>query len=158
MSVLRVSIEPHASESLRQHVRDHLDTFNVAVTGFAEYHTVSIFLRDERDEVLGGLLGTIWGGWLNVGLLWVAEPLRGRGYGTQLLEAAERYAVERGCTRAWLTTFSFQAPGFYPKLGYESFGVLEDHPIGHRHHFFQKRLIARGDSGPGREPRTNRPG
>jgi hypothetical protein len=58
MSALRISTEPHAAESLRQHVRDHLDTFNVAVTGFAEYHAVSIFLRDERDEVLGGLLGT----------------------------------------------------------------------------------------------------
>jgi len=158
VSTFRISIEPHASESLRQHVRDHLDTYNVAVTGLAEYHSVSIFLRDEHAEVVGGLLGAIWGGWLHVAILWVAEPLRGRGYGSQLLEAAERYAVERGCTRAWLTTFSFQAPGFYPKLGYESFGVLEDHPRGHRHHFFQKRLIARGDSDAGGEPRTHSPG
>jgi GNAT superfamily N-acetyltransferase len=140
MSTVRISIEPHAAESLRQHVRDHLDTFNVAATGFAEYHAISIFLRGEHDEVMGGLLGALWGGWLHVAILWVAEPLRGRGYGRQLLDAAERYAVERGCTQAWLTTFSFQAPGFYPKLGYERFGVLEDHPTGHRHHFFQKRL------------------
>ena len=138
---MRISVEPHASEAMRQHVRDHLDTFNVAVTGFSEYHSVSIFLRDEHDEVMGGLLGAIWGGWLHVAILWVSEPLRGRGYGRQLLEAAERYAVERGCAQAWLTTFSFQAPEFYPRLGYQSFGVLEDHPSGHRHHFFQKRLI-----------------
>jgi GNAT superfamily N-acetyltransferase len=142
MSVLRVSVEPHAPESVRQHVRDHLDSFNVAVTGLAEYHTLSVFLRDEHEEVLGGLLGNIWGGWLHVAILWVAEPLRGRGYGRQLLEAAERYAVQRGCTRAWLTTFSFQAPEFYPKLGYEAFAVLEGHPNGHRHHFLQKRLAA----------------
>jgi GNAT superfamily N-acetyltransferase len=142
MSPLRVSVEPHAPESLRQHVRDHLDTFNVAVTGLAEYHTLSVFLRDEHEEVLGGLLGNIWGGWLHVAILWVAEPLRGRGYGRQLLDAAERYAVQRGCTRAWLTTFSFQAPEFYPKLGYETFAVLEGHPDGHRHHFLQKRLAA----------------
>src|ERR1700752_5234510 len=98
MSPLRISVEPHAPASLRDHVRDHLDTFNVAVTGHAEYHTVSIFLRDERDEVLGGLLGHIWGGWLHVAILWVTEPLRGRGFGRQLLEAAESYAIERGCT------------------------------------------------------------
>jgi GNAT superfamily N-acetyltransferase len=150
MSALRISIEPHAPESVRHHVRDHLDTFNVAVTGFAEYHAVSIFLRDERDEVLGGLLGAIWGGWLSVQILWVTEPLRGRGHGRALLEAAEHYAVERGCTRAWLTTFSFQAPDFYPRLGYESFAVLGDHPIGHRHHFFQKRLVADAGLEPGR--------
>ena len=141
MSTLRISVEPHAAESLRRHVRDQLDTFNVAVTGHSEYHTVSVFLRDERDEILGGLLGNIWGGWLYVEILWVSQPLRRRGHGQQLLEAAERYAIERGCTRAWLTTFSFQAPGFYPKSGYETFAVLEDHPTGHQHHFLQKRLV-----------------
>jgi len=59
MSALRISIEPHAPENLRQYVRDHLNTFNVAVTGFTEYHPVSVLLRDERDEVLGGLLSAI---------------------------------------------------------------------------------------------------
>jgi GNAT superfamily N-acetyltransferase len=157
MSALRISIEPHASESLRQHVRDHLDTFNVAVTGFAEYHSVSIFLRDERDEVLGGLLGAIWGGWLHVAILWVAEPLRGHGHGSRLLEAAERYAIEHGCSRAWLTTFSFQAPGFYPNRGYDRFAVLDDHPTGHRHYFFQKRLAAGTASEPGREAHGRAP-
>ena len=137
---MRISVEPHASTDMRQHVRGYLNTFNIAVTGHAEYHSVSVFLRDEHNEVLGGCLGEIWGGWLQVNILWVTEALRGRGHGRQLLEAAERYAVERGCTRAWLTTFSFQAPEYYPKLGYEAFAVLEDHPLGHRHHFFQKRL------------------
>jgi GNAT superfamily N-acetyltransferase len=145
MSELRISVEPHAPESLREHVRDHLDTFNVAATGLSEYHSVSVFLRDDHDEVLGGCLGAIWGGWLSINFLWVAESLRRRGYGRQLLAAAERYAIERGCTRAWLTTFSFQAPEYYPKLGYESFAVLEDHPLGHRHHFLQKRLNASSD-------------
>ena len=139
---LMISVEPHASETLRQHVRDHLDTFNVGVTGLHEYHTVSVFLRDDHDEILGGCLGQIWGGWLSVNILWVSEPLRGQGHGRRLLAAAERYAVERGCTHAWLTTFSFQAPEFYPRLGYERFAVLADHPRGHQHHFFQKRLAA----------------
>ena len=64
MSALRISVEPHAPENLRAYVRDHLNMFNVAVTGFSEYHSVTIVLRDGRDEVLGGLLGAIWGGWL----------------------------------------------------------------------------------------------
>jgi hypothetical protein len=62
MSTLRVSLEPHAPTDLRQRVRGHLNTFNVGVTGFAEYHSVSVFLRDEHDEVLGGCLGELWGG------------------------------------------------------------------------------------------------
>src|SRR5438552_237555 len=66
MSEPRISVEPHAPESLRAHVRDHLDAFNVAVTGLSEYHSVSVFLRDDHDEVLGGCLGAIWGGWLSI--------------------------------------------------------------------------------------------
>ena len=54
-------------------------TFNTAVTGFSEYSAVTVLLRDEGGEVLGGLLGAIWGGWLSVSILWVSAPLRGRG-------------------------------------------------------------------------------
>jgi hypothetical protein len=39
-----------------------------------------------------------------------------------------------------LTSFSFQAPGFYQKLGYEVFAVLEDHPRQHRDYYLCKRL------------------
>jgi hypothetical protein len=73
-----------------------------------------------------------------------SEPCR-QGWGRALLERAERHARERGCRDAHLTSFSFQAPGFYRKQGYEEFGVLADFPPGHTHHFFRKRL---GESAP----------
>jgi ribosomal protein S18 acetylase RimI-like enzyme len=141
MTDLRLVVEPHAPESLKQHVRDRLDFHNVAVTGQSEYYAVSIFLEGAHDEVLGGLLGSIWGGWLHVQFLWVAEPLRGRGHGRRLMQAAERQAIERGCTQAHLETSSFQAPAFYEKLGYEVFGALEDFPPGHTKYFMRKRLV-----------------
>jgi hypothetical protein len=34
--------------------------------------------------------------------------------------------------RAWLDTFSFQAPEFYPKFGYREFGRLDYPPLGTR--------------------------
>jgi hypothetical protein len=52
---------------------------------------------------------------------------------------AEGRARERGCHSAWLDTFSFQARGFYEKLGYEEFGRLE-YPPDHYRHFMRKRL------------------
>ena len=69
----------------------------------------------------------------------VADALRGKGIGCELMGAAEARAVERGCHSAWVDTFSFQAPGFYRKLGYQVFGEL-DYPPGHRRIFLQKRL------------------
>jgi ribosomal protein S18 acetylase RimI-like enzyme len=137
---VRIVDEPHASESDKQIVRDHLDTYNVAVTGMSEYASVSLFLEDEHNEVVGGLLGNIWGGCLHVTYLWIAETLRGRGHGRALLQRAEARARERGCHAVFLETFSFQAPDFYKKLGYEVFGEAADWPLHHTHYFLSKRL------------------
>ena len=140
MTDIRIVSDPHASEGLKQVVVDHLDTYNVAVTGFHEYSPVNLFLRDAGDEVVGGLLGSIWGGVLYVRILWVSEALRGRGFGRGLMEAAERRGRERGCRRVFLDTFSFQAPGFYEKLGYQVYAKADDWPAGHTHHFLRKDL------------------
>ena len=56
------------------------------------------------------------------------------------MKRAEAYARERGCTDAFLDTFSFEARAFYEKLGYRVFGTLENHPTGHQHYFMTKRL------------------
>ena len=52
--------------------------------------------------------------------------LRRRGIGQELLRLAEARARERGCHSAWLDTFSFPAPEFYPKFGYKILGHIAD--------------------------------
>jgi hypothetical protein len=54
--------------------------------------------------------------------------------------AAEREALGRGCRQAILDTHSFQAPDFYPRLGYLLCGTADDYPVGHQQLYFQKRL------------------
>ena len=55
-------------------------------------------------------------------------------------DRAERIARESGCTFTHTCTFSYQAPGFYQRLGYEVFAVLDDYPDGIRQFFLKKRL------------------
>jgi GNAT superfamily N-acetyltransferase len=141
MRPLQIVVEPHASDHLKQVVQDGLAFYNVAMTGLEDYHPLAIFLKDEHGEILGGVLGHLWGQWLHVTILWLAGPLRGHGYGRQLLAAAETFARERGCRHVKLETFSFQARAFYEKLGYEVFATLEDCPIGHCEYFLRKRLV-----------------
>ena len=140
MENIRVVSDPRAGAADVDFVRDGLSLFNVAATGDSYYSPLAIFLRDERDAILGGAYGHVWGGWLDLSLLWVAEPLRGKGYGRQLLEAAEDEARSQGCRGVFLSTFSFQARPFYERFGYEVIADLPDYPIGHTYHVLKKNL------------------
>jgi GNAT superfamily N-acetyltransferase len=115
MSNPTVVFDPYASADLRDIVQTILVNHNIASTGQAEWYPVALFLREENGEVLGGLLGDIWAAWLHVRTLAVAAPARGLGFGRELMKRAELYAVERGCTNAFLDTFSFQARPFLRK-------------------------------------------
>jgi GNAT superfamily N-acetyltransferase len=123
-----------------QLVRDRLDLFNVGVTGVSTYYPVNFFLKNERDEVMGGLLGGIWGGWLHITYLWVDEVERGRDSATKMMDQAEAYARERHCHSIMLDTHSFQARPFYEKRGFEVFATLDDWPKGHKKFFLKKKL------------------
>ncbi len=119
-----------------QLVRDRLDMFNIGVTGVSAYYPVHFFLKSERGETMGGLLGGIWGGWLHITYLWIDEAARA----TKLMDLAEAYGRERGCHSVTLDTHSFQARPFYEKRGYEIFGTLDDYPKGHKKFFLRKKL------------------
>jgi GNAT superfamily N-acetyltransferase len=142
MEELEIVFDPLPGEALRSYVVDSLDAHNIAATGLSAWHPVGFFLKSPRGEWMGGLLGSLWGGWLHVRILWVHAAARGRGNGARLLRAAEDYAVERGCFAATLETHSFQARPFYEKCGYQVFGTLEDYPPGHTKFFLCKQLAA----------------
>jgi ribosomal protein S18 acetylase RimI-like enzyme len=114
-------------------------SFNVGRGATTDYDEFVVFLRNRR-KVVGGVKGYVQWGWLFVSHLWVDEALRGQGWGTAVMRAAEREGRNRGCRAVHLDTFSFQAPGFYEKLGYTPFGVLHDYPNGHRRIFLWKPL------------------
>jgi GNAT superfamily N-acetyltransferase len=140
MEELQLVFEPFPGDTVTRFLSDNIANFNIARTGMATWHPVGYFLKNARGEFLGGLTGYIWGGWLHVNFVWVTETLPGQRHGTRLMDAAESFAVERGCVGATLETHSFQAPGFYAKRGYEVFGALADYPPGHSKFFLRKRL------------------
>jgi uncharacterized protein (DUF924 family)/GNAT superfamily N-acetyltransferase len=142
MAKPEIVFDPLPPEALSRFVTESLASHNIAATGLASWYPVGFFLKSERGEWLGGLLGNIWGGWLHVTHLWVASPARGKGNGTRLLRAAESYAVDRGCIAATLETQSFEARPFYEKLGYQVFATLDDYPPGHSKFFLRKQLAA----------------
>jgi len=114
--------------------------YNVQKAGDNNYQRLCFFLLAPDDQVAGGLVGAMYWNWFYLDLLWVDEALRRQGYGRRLVRRAEEEARNRGAEYVYLDTFSFQAPGFYEKLGYEVFGELPDFPPGQRRYFYCKTL------------------
>lgn len=126
----------------RQRVRRELIAYNVAtLPAFFDSGDpilpLNVFLHDEAGALIGGVTGqTSWDN-LIVDYLWVDDSHRGHGLGRQLIEPIEAEARERGATWAWLSTFDFQARGFYQELGYRVVGRLDDYPPGHTYYWMR---------------------
>ena len=117
-----------------------LTEHGVAHTRVPGFQPIGAFLRDESGNLAGGIWGYLNWNWLFVGLFWISDASRGKGYGKQLLGALEEAARARGCQYAHLDTFSYQARPFYESLGYEVFATLDDYPPGHQRFYMKKTL------------------
>lgn len=139
---LSIAVETNPDYRDANVVVQGLIDFNAAHADGAAPQELLVTLRDKEGRVVGGLSGDTWVGWLQVHALWVADDMRARGMGRALMAAAEREAVRRGCSQGFLETLSFQAVGFYEKLGYTVFSRLDGFPPGGARFALRKTLDA----------------
>ena len=113
------SVVGEADAALDQRLSDELDVVNAAATaGAPAARELTVRLLDASGELAAGVSGWTWGVAAGIGMTWVRDDARGQGLGEQLLADFEAEARARGCTHVFVTSFTFQAPGFYEKQGY----------------------------------------
>src|SRR5262245_29504220 len=137
-SELFVTTEPTPDQV--QYLEDRIYEFNSGATGITDGEWLAIFVKDEEGRIVAGICGNTWGGCLEIRQFWVDEARRKQGLGARLLGAAEQEARHRSCRQILLMTFTFQAPAFYAKHGFEVIAVVDDHPRGHKNLLMRKRL------------------
>jgi GNAT superfamily N-acetyltransferase len=109
-----------------------LGEYNRQMAGYVDARNLSVHVIDPGSgQVVGGLSGRTSLGLLFIDLFFLPEALRGNRLGTEIIEAAEAEAKQRGCSTAVLYTITFQAPGFYERRGYRVLGRIECPPPGH---------------------------
>ena len=141
--MVEIVFEPEPLPETRAAILEGLIAYNERQTEgkYPPPRFIALALRDpETDRPVGGLTARIAYSRMFVELLYVPEDLRGHGLGAELIGKAETVARDNGCTGIWLDTFSFQAPDFYKKLGYDEFGALADYPPGFTRHYLHKTL------------------
>lgn len=109
---------------LGERLSQGLDEVNFPATGTtaADQGALSVKVVDGAGDLIGGLSAWTWGGLLGIDMLWVREESRQEGWGSKLLLSAEEEARRRGCDRACVSSFTFQAPAFYQRHGYVETG------------------------------------
>lgn len=105
-----------------------------------EKKPIASMLRHIDGRIVGGVFGYVSWGWCLIELLWIDEPYRGHDLATTMMKKIEQYAIGEGISRFKLETGSFQALGFYKKLGYEVYAELDDYPIGETNYYMRKLL------------------
>jgi GNAT superfamily N-acetyltransferase len=122
-------------------IRHGLATYNTTRFRPSDNTTLDVLVRkDNRGEVLGGLLGHTSYRLFFLDVFYLPEELRGAGLGSRIIALAEDEARRRGCTAAFVYTVTFQAPEFYERHGYRRFGEVVCPPDGATRIFLSKTL------------------
>jgi GNAT superfamily N-acetyltransferase len=118
-----------ADPELDQRLSDELGKVNAEATrGTAPARELTVRLHDHASELAAGVSGWTWGLAAGIGMTWVRADARGAGLGARLLAEFEDEARSRGCTHVFVTSFTFQAPGFYERHGYRELFRWDDVP------------------------------
>ena len=98
------------------------------------------FVAEEDGNILGVINGRALYNEVHIVDLIVNHECRKSGIGSRLVAAVEDAYKNSGYAKITLTTYGFQAPGFYKKQGYELEFVREDKDPKLSKYFFSKSL------------------
>ena len=109
------------------------DFLDEEFTSYAKQNNVELnynefcFVAENDDrEIIGVITGRAYYNEVHIGDLIVHKAHRKHGYGSKLISAVEEAFKNAGYDKITLTTFGFQAPEFYKKLGYSVEFIRED--------------------------------
>ena len=92
---MQIQITDTVTEDDQNALLTGLRAYNLQFLKTSNFGDLAVYWRDERNEIVGGLIGKIKGEWLCIEFLWMHESLRKGGHGTKLMQAAEHCARER---------------------------------------------------------------
>jgi ribosomal protein S18 acetylase RimI-like enzyme len=98
------------------------------------------FVAEDDGDIAGVIVGRAYYNEVHIGDLIVGKDYRRAGVGSKLVAAVEEAYKGKGYEKIALTTFGFQAPEFYKKLGYELEFIREDAEPKLSKYFYLKKI------------------
>ena len=134
-----ITVTDAPSDDAKAVIGNGLNRYNRDKAGYSDSRPLAVLVSDpESRAVIGGILGHTSLGLAFIDLVFLPDEVRGNNVGRRMMQEAEVEVRRRGCRAIMLYTISFQAPGFYEKLGYRRFGAIACDPPGTSRIFFVK--------------------
>ncbi len=104
------------------------------------YDEFCFVAEDDEGQILGVITGRAYYNEVHIGDLIIGKEYRKSGIGRMLVEEVEKAYSCKEYGKITLTTFGFQAPDFYRKLGYKTEFIREDKDPRLNKYFLAKEL------------------
>ncbi len=135
MEIRRVPEDERLGKFINTEFSDYAADCDVALN-FEEF----CFAAEDDSKIAGVITGRAYYNEVHIGDLIVGKSYRRDGVGSKLVMAVEDAYKGKGYEKIALTTFGFQAPDFYKKLGYELEFVREDSDPKLSKYFYLKKI------------------
>jgi GNAT superfamily N-acetyltransferase len=135
MEIKRVTEDERIGEFINVEFSDYSTDCGVLLN-FEEF----CFVAEDDGKIVGVITGRAYYNEVHIGDLIVGKDYRKDGVGSKLIAAVEDAYKGKGYEKIALTTFGFQAPEFYKKLGYELEFVRKDNDPKLSKYFYLKRI------------------
>ncbi len=135
MEIRRIEENEKTGEFINKEFTDYAVDCDVALN-FEEF----TFAAEDEGKITGIITGRAYYNEVHIGDLIIGKDYRRAGVGSRLVAAVEEAYRGRGYDKIALTTFGFQAPEFYKKLGYELEFVREDKDPKLSKYFYLKKI------------------
>ena len=106
-----------------------------------KYSEFCFIAENEEGTIIGSITGRAYYNEVHIGDLIVDKGHRKTGIGSKLVAAVEKAYSGSGYDKITLTTFDFQAPEFYKKLGFGIEYIREDKDPKLCKYFFSKPMM-----------------
>ena len=123
-----------------QYIKDELRNYNSKIAGDYNSKPFNVLLTD-NNEIIGGLLGTTYWGWLHIDKFWIHKNHRNCGLGSELLKFAENKIYDDNCRYIHLFTHNIKAINFYIRNGYKIIYEFEKSSNGMIRYLITKKII-----------------
>ena len=137
---MRIVRKTEAEEKVGDFIGEAFEEYATSKNVELNYEDYWFVAENDEGEIIGSITGRAYYNEVHIGDLVIDKNYRGQDIGTQLVAAVEEEYRKKGFEKITLTTFGFQAPEFYKKLGYSVEFVREDKDPKLTKYFFCKTL------------------